>query len=162
MRFIRFWKSRSVKARQARRKLLFRLELYKNYYNGGSMSFTTVIDSIGHGFAIAYHDVATFFKGVATKGPTVADTIGKDVAAMAPVANVILGDVDPAFLPMARGAEAILGEVFAAIHSAGDAATQSGVVVNIGSELVAGVKDFVDLLSNHPAVKAAQTPPTGS
>lgn len=119
------------------------------------MSFSTAIQSLGHGFAIAYHDVMTFFKGVASKGPSVAGTAGNDLAAVAPIANVIMGAVDPAFLPAARGAEAILGEVFAAISQAGSAGSQQGVVVNIGADLVAGVKDFVDLLKSHPAVAAA-------
>lgn len=120
------------------------------------MSINTAIKSVGHGFAIAYHDVMTFFKGVASKGPSIAATAGSDIAAVAPIANVILGGVDPTLLPVARGAEAILGEVFAAISAAGSAGTQQGVVVNIGADLVAGVKDFVDLLKSHPAVQSAQ------
>lgn len=112
------------------------------------------VKTIGHGFAIAYHDVVTFLKGVATKGPAIAQSAGNDLAAIGPIVNTVIAGVDPALVPVARGAEAILGEVFAAIHSAGSAATQSGVVVTIGSDLVAGVKDFVDLLSNHPAVQA--------
>jgi len=120
------------------------------------MSIGTAIKSAGHGFAIAYHDVMTFFKGVASKGPGAANTIGNDISAVEPIANVILGGVDPALLPVARGAEAILGEVFAAISAAGDSATTQGVVVNIAGDLVAGVKDFVDLLKGHPAVQAAK------
>jgi|SRR5690348_10000740 len=120
------------------------------------MSASTAIKSVGHGFAIAYHDVTTFFKGVATKGPGVAATAGKDISALAPIANVIIGGVDPALLPVARGAEAILGEVFAAISDAGSSATTQGVVVNISADLVSGVKDFVDLLKGHPAVQSAQ------
>lgn len=115
-----------------------------------------IIKSLGHGFAVAYHDVVTFFKGVATKAPAIADQAGKDLAGLQPIANIIIGGIDPALLPVARGAEAILGEVFAGIHAAGDAATQNGVVVNISAELVAGVKEFVDLLSGHPAVQSAQ------
>jgi len=126
------------------------------------MSFRTAISSVGHGFAIAYHDILTFFKGVASKGPSVADAIGKDISSMEPIANVILAGVDPALLPVARGAEAILGEVFAAIHAAGGQATQTGVVVTISGEIVAGVKDFVNLLSGHPAVQSAQSSAKGS
>ena len=114
------------------------------------------IKSLGHGFAVAYHDITTFFKGVATKAPAIADAATKDLASLQPIADIIIGGVDPALLPVARGAEAILGEVFAGIHAAGDAATQNGVVVSISAELVNGVKEFVDLLSGHPAVQAAQ------
>lgn len=111
------------------------------------------IKSLGHGFAVAYHDITTFFKGVAVKGPTVAVAAGKDLATLGPLANVILAGVDPSLVPVARGAEAILGEVFAAISQA-PAGEPQAVVVTIGADIVAGVKDFVDLLASHPAVQS--------
>jgi len=115
-----------------------------------------LIKTIGHGFAIAWHDVSTFFKGVATKAPAIAVTLGTDISLIAPYANALFGGVAPELLPAARGVEAIVGEVLGAIHTAGSEATQTGVVVNIGADLVAGVKDLVALLENHPAVLAAQ------
>jgi len=115
-----------------------------------------LIKSIGHGFAIAWHDVSTFFKGVATSAPQVAATAGQDLASIAPFVDTLFAGVAPQFLPAVRGAEAILGEVFGAIHTAGDQATTSGVVVTIEADLVAGVKDLVALLSGHPAVQAGQ------
>lgn len=120
------------------------------------MNAKGAITSVGHGFAIAYHDVMTFFKGVASKGPSIAATAGKDIATIGPLANVVIGGIDPALLPVARGAEAILGEVFAEISKAGDAATQNGVVVTIGADLVSGLKEFVAYLEGHPAVQVAQ------
>ena len=115
-----------------------------------------LIKTLGHGFAVAYHDVITFFKGVATKAPAIADAAATDIEKLGPLANVVIGAVDPALLPVARASEAILGEVFAAIHVAGAEATTAGVVVKIEGDLVAGVKDFVALLSGHPAVQVAQ------
>ena len=124
-----------------------------------------LIKSIGHGFAIAFHDITTFFQGVATKAPAIAQAAETDLATLAPFANTLFAGVAPQFLPAARGAEAILGEVFGAIHDAGAEATTAGVVVKIEADLVNGVKDLVALLKGHPAVQsaiAATTPASSS
>jgi hypothetical protein len=119
-----------------------------------------LIKSLGHGFAIAYHDLITLAKGFATKAPAVAGQVATDLGQIAPIANALFAGIDPALLPLARGAEAILGEAFAAIQQAGADATTQGVIVKIEGDLVAGVQQFVDLLSGHPAVQAAQAATT--
>jgi len=103
------------------------------------MGLSKVFSGIGHAFAwVALHVV-----GAAKK----ADAIAAEAASFQPEIQALLGLVGPQAQAIEDAVYHVAGDIFAAVHAAGDAASANGLSVSLDKAAIDKVKAVIGSVS---------------
>ena len=102
------------------------------------MGISKIFNSIGHGFAWFAQHVVGFAKQ--------SDAIASKVAGFQPEIQALLGLVGPQAQAIENAVYHVAGDVAAAVHAAGDAASQNGLSVTLDKAAIDAIKIVVEAL----------------